>query len=409
MKKRLVKLEGGGRLRAFTLVELLVVIAIIGILIALLLPAVQAAREAARRMQCTNNLKQLGLATHSFYDAHKRYPSDGWDEFWMNYKSPAVLNGVRMHGIDVYSVFVCLTPFFEQTATFDVLHAQLTLAVNAGDNDYVFTPQPWSDESYLDPGTGSRTLRDPLTAEVSVLRCPSDGTGRGFPRCNYKVSQGDSHAAYDWYNTRSMTFRRYGWQPDYDSPDHMPYNDNGVLTFESVTDGLTKTILYSEGCVGRGGWDTKIKTGIVEGGEGFRTGRLTPGQIMDWRGGGSDYKGGAPNYYGHKGHHWADSRNVNTLFSTFCPPNGPSCSANDSWAWVTSTASSFHTGGVNATMADGSVQFITETIDCGNQNFHNGHPDDHGGGDCYRYGGPSTFGVWGALGSRAGGENVSLP
>ncbi|MGL6195822.1 MAG: DUF1559 domain-containing protein, partial [Thermoguttaceae bacterium] len=192
-----------GKHEGFTLVELLVVIAIIGILIALLLPAVQAAREAARRMQCSNNLKQLALTVHTFHDANNRFPNGGWDEFWMNYKHPSVCDGNRMHGIDVYSYFTCLLPYFEQTAAFDALHSQLSLAVQAGDNDYVYTPQPWAITNNVAPAIGAdRTLRDPLTAPLSTFRCPSDGARLNTPACNYKVSQGDAHAAYDWPNAR---------------------------------------------------------------------------------------------------------------------------------------------------------------------------------------------------------------
>jgi len=102
MKKKLVKLEGGGGLRAFTLVELLVVIAIIGILIALLLPAVQAAREAARRMQCTNHLKQIGLGIHNFHDQQKGLP-------------PLAIHSGRM------AFWGYLYPYIEQAGLFDIL------------------------------------------------------------------------------------------------------------------------------------------------------------------------------------------------------------------------------------------------------------------------------------------------
>src|SRR5882762_3042492 len=98
------------RLRGFTLVELLVVIAIIGILVALLLPAIQAARESARRSQCMNNLKQLGIASHQFHDTYKFLPSAGWSDWWVG--CPDVGMGKNQPGSWAYQ----LLNFIEESA-----------------------------------------------------------------------------------------------------------------------------------------------------------------------------------------------------------------------------------------------------------------------------------------------------
>jgi len=100
--------------RAFTLVELLVVIAIIGVLVALLLPAVQAAREAARRSQCANNLKQVGLALQNHHDAFKYLPSGGWGWKWM--ADPDRGSGEKQPGSWAYSIL----PFMEAQAIHDI-------------------------------------------------------------------------------------------------------------------------------------------------------------------------------------------------------------------------------------------------------------------------------------------------
>ena len=102
------------RKSAFTLVELLVVIAIIGILIALLLPAVQAARESARRMQCMNNLKQIGLASLSHHEAHGHFPTGGWGYWWIGDPDRGV--GKDQPGGWIYNIL----PFLEQNVLYQL-------------------------------------------------------------------------------------------------------------------------------------------------------------------------------------------------------------------------------------------------------------------------------------------------
>ena len=148
-----VKVGWVEHLRAFTLVELLVVIAIIGILIALLLPAVQAAREAARRMSCSNNIKQYGLALHNYHDVHKTFPTSQM---------------MRMNSGRFNTNWV-LCPFIEQTPLYEKLR---------------FIPgQPW------DP--------DFISIDIPTLRCPSDKSGwvdGGWQvgTANIMVSHGDA-------------------------------------------------------------------------------------------------------------------------------------------------------------------------------------------------------------------------
>src|SRR3990172_9246369 len=102
------------RLKAFTLVELLVVIAIIGILIALLLPAVQAAREAARRSQCTNNLKQIGLAFHNYHDIYKTFPA--WSYNARTWQAGAAGDNTWWTG---FTAMTMILPFIEQGSIYD--------------------------------------------------------------------------------------------------------------------------------------------------------------------------------------------------------------------------------------------------------------------------------------------------
>jgi prepilin-type N-terminal cleavage/methylation domain-containing protein/prepilin-type processing-associated H-X9-DG protein len=350
----------------FTLVELLVVIAIIGVLVALLLPAVQAAREAARRTQCTNNLKQLVLACHNYMDSNKVFPP-----------------GMNNHGL---SGFVMMLPYIEQTAVYDQIAARN------------FSFRPWDAE----PAT---------TTTISTFLCPSDGSAG-----NNAFGGDDVRGNSSYVLSRGDAYRHNSAQapPTHDSvrcavpPHRGVFGLFGGITSASIEDGMSNTIAMSETvkCDQSGTvWDHPLR-----GRANFNTYELTPIQCVNaidpvtrrirpalaTGGSGNDNR---------RGHRWCDGRDQVTGFFTVTPPNSPHCTPQPTnFRWSLGPASSFHPGGVNVAMCDGSVRFISETIDTGDltQQSLAGH-------NGIIHSGPSRYGVWGALGSRNGGESVSAP
>jgi prepilin-type N-terminal cleavage/methylation domain-containing protein len=151
-----------GTRRGFTLVELLVVIAIIGILVALLLPAIQAAREAARRSQCTNNLRQLGIATHLFHDSQKFLPSAGWCDWWVG--CPDQGFGENQPGSWAYQ----LLGYIEESA-----RAGVGQGFKCGDPN------------------SKAAIGKMLATPVSIFYCPSRRRAQGYPYVNTNNSNFD--------------------------------------------------------------------------------------------------------------------------------------------------------------------------------------------------------------------------
>lgn len=355
---------------AFTLVELLVVIAIIGVLVALLLPAVQAAREAARRSQCTNNLKQLSLATHNFHDTYGYFPSGIRQKAWENPTNP----GDWGSGRDRWSYLTVLLPFIEQQPLYD----QLVPHIGTGS-------RPWSNFSVTQTW-------------LNTVVCPSDAGAQSVPSLNggktpisYHCNRGDMWVSHTAHEVRGI----------FGSGQHLRVN------MATILDGTSNTFLLSEAKigvrgsrrvgeaiardVGHGGWGVYPPPSICLARVGANreiTGSIeTGGWLPGWR--------------------WADAHSVYTQWHVVLPPNSPSC-GNTGEAWALVGASSYHPGGVIVALADASVRFISETIDAGDPTLterdfavDQNRPQD--------YTGPSLRGVWGALGSSRGRESVQLP
>ena len=374
--------------RGFTLVELLVVIAIIGILIALLLPAVQAAREAARRMDCSNHLKQFALALHTYHDANKSFPSGNGSVF---YSGPDQNGNPVTRRWTGFSPFFMMLPYFEQSALFD----------NATSGPY----------AGIDPTGGT------IWGEtVGFLLCPSDSySGRSQGRSSYLASladwidkNNDNEATRTVMNPRGMFARAILFNgQDPNLPQYRP-----VQIFKgmgSLVDGTSNTVVFSERCTSA--TRNKIKGAYILGLIGWDNANATGGRLpliprlcLESKDPAkSDQyditKGSGVQIGDHFGTRWADGRGPGS-FSTVLPPNSPSCSGAglDYDARMLVSASSYHTGGVSVAIGDGSVTFVSDTINCGPMT------DD----SLCVTGGASPFGIWGAMGSINGGESVTF-
>ncbi|MEW4561135.1 DUF1559 domain-containing protein [Bremerella sp. JC770] len=342
--------------QGFTLVELLVVIAIIGILIALLLPAVQQAREAARRMSCTNNLKQIGLATHNYADTYQgAFPNAGW----AGPDNPAPLNGY----LSDYSPMAKILPYMEQQ--------NLQNLVDFG----FFMGHPGKDGIIPE-------IRPIIQYPVSSFFCPSAITPQ--------VQQTTDSVSGDTVTVAGSSYGMNAGNGLDDSFHVGKAENNGMcwvkakLKFASVTDGTTNTLLFSETNHGNG-----TSPGTTE--ADVRIYRLNPGSGIDF----VDY-GSRANANGIAGVQseinagsWDGGRCLMWLRGSV--PQGPLLNGlltpNNSAPDLTyksskaNAARSFHPGGVNACLVDGSVRFIPDTV---NTN------------------------AWHALWSRAGGEVNSV-
>jgi len=345
----------------FTLVELLVVIAIIGVMVGLLLPAVQAAREAARRMQCSNKLKQLGLAMHNYESTYGFLPPR---------KSGTTTGTVHNSG-RLTGSFIGILPFIEEGPLYDRIAAGDT-----ANSIPPWGPSVWSGWAAWDNSP-------------AALRCPSDPAAVPGGRLNsYSFSVGDQAAGIrDAIQVRGLFGRQQ--------------NGRGVA-FREITDGLSNTVMMSERLihpVDRNGTTVGAQEAeVVVNNAEVADVHLTPSLCLQVVSGRFLHDGTL--VYSRTGRSWNDAQANRVAFNTILGPNGPSClnsgtSGDQSNLVIPPT--SRHPGGVNAVVADGSVRFIPDSIDAGDSNLQPAAS------------GLSRYGVWGALGSKDGGESVQMP
>jgi prepilin-type N-terminal cleavage/methylation domain-containing protein/prepilin-type processing-associated H-X9-DG protein len=378
--------------RGFTLIELLVVIAIIAVLISLLLPAVQSAREAARRAQCTNNLKQLGLALANYESGNGSFPMAffwqwcGSDKGCGNGGGP----GPPAYG-NAFGPMVALLTFYEQGPLY---------------NAYNTSVEAFGSQNATVDGTG-----------VSTLWCPSDGSIAGF---RYITVGG----IYDTGNPHPMCFSNYrgNWGYWTSGPDG---TFNGLNSFSERLQSLQQMngVFMTNGYgnvreavnpSAKGVDRPPVKiSGITDGTSNTAAFSEIAHGLLSKTDGGSNPDNNSFNAW-----NWWTSGNLgDTTYSHYYPINvqkkDPNFTGLDQAGAFVNGASSFHPGGVNVAFCDGSVRFIKETIDSWTFNVATKLPQGvtlAGGGGSeppFVLATGSKVGIWQAISSINGGEVVS--
>jgi prepilin-type N-terminal cleavage/methylation domain-containing protein/prepilin-type processing-associated H-X9-DG protein len=310
------------RRRGFTLIELLVVVAIIGVLIALLLPAVQQVRAAARKADCNNRLKQLALAMHNYHDGHHTLP-------W----------GHGPFGWNDWSSLTLMLPYFEQSRLYDSINFAGNISGAAPGN--------------VQNSTAQRTkLRHAI--------CPADDD---------RLTNAEGHVNYAGCT---------GASPDMfpTVPDGLfaAVPDGPIVTFNDIGDGLSQTAAFSEKVKGIGPINNTVRDLRHPSASITQIGRpgvwKTPKATHDRCEANGPYGNaklanmGPEGKMWHSGHPWCARYNhvmtPNTWSCVFPHPSNGTNLDNGGGAF---TASSYHPGGVNVAFADGSVRFVEDSID----------------------------------------------
>jgi prepilin-type N-terminal cleavage/methylation domain-containing protein len=329
--------------RGFTLVELLVVIAIIGVLIALLLPAVQAAREAARRMQCQNNVKQMGLGLHNHHDVLGKFPSDS-----ERYQLPSAVtwNGNTYTSYsDGLTCWAKIFPYLEQTGLSDEISAAISSGVQEG---LTTSGEP------MVISRGGHTKTGTLAQyKIAVFLCPSSGAKQKKDGSAGGPDSPDSYVCHYFGNSGAQesevtTSSKYLWQQPgalapggsataAEASNGVMYS-NSATTFASITDGTSNTFAWGEIAWERyayGPWNRST-------GSGTNSAKAHGEQLT-------------LNYYKKVADPTMDTYTITV--------NGTGTDYKVSAQTYVGAYGSQHASGINVGLCDGSVRFISETIE----------------------------------------------